>query len=231
MDFLEKLTGVKSEIPEPDKNKPPIYRQVSNNGGYSSEVIYDRFQIMQSFVIRSKYVIVDHDSVDGGLRDSDGFRMLFDTIEEARNLIDNLVHVAAKVPPGKLSFRAQLHKEYPNLTAAVSTELLDVANEPSEGTVIRMIYDLLIAGMGTTDILRTVVKKFPHAPHRANFIDEYRTKLIAAGKAPKARNDGVDMLDAFLAVPVVKKLNLTPVQPKPTMTTAEKPKIPALFRR
>jgi hypothetical protein len=180
MSLLEELAGVKPTIKNKpiiqNRPKPPCVRQFAN-GGYSSDIIYDRFQILSSYVFQNQYIIVDHDAEDGIARDSYRKIWTFETLEEAQQKVEVLKDIPPDLGRKKRSFREALYEETKMETHTPS--LSD--NIPDENTSLRMIYDLILQGMNTNKILNEVIKKFPNAPHRSNFIDNYRQDLVKAG--------------------------------------------------
>lgn len=144
-----------------------IVMQTAGDGKYSSELINDRFQILESWLYDDKYYIYDHKTEDN-IVDSQQSTMLFSTKEVALNYIQTLSNnkVASS---GKAGSR-------------IKTAAMRVKKQSSRGESALSYLKELIQTTDWDDnsIAISVRERFPTSNYNHSMVKYNRKKLVAS---------------------------------------------------
>ena len=128
-----------------------MVKQIVVDGFYSSEIINDRYQVLESEVLRGSFYIYDHGK-DDILRARDGSCQYFDVLEDA------MVVVTQVSPP-----KASRVKTCTNEPKPVKVKVDKPAGEPREPrkSLKGMIIELIKSGKTDEEVFELVKAEFP----------------------------------------------------------------------
>lgn len=152
-------------------------KQSTREGLYVSDIIGDRYQVLESDIIRGSYIVFDLKSEDI-LRSKDGSTVYFDTMDAATNVANGAVAPLTKTKRTK-SVTRDIKK--PRVSSE-SDSKKNTSAKPKKGSANGMIIELLkTTSMTDDEISAEVSKSYPDCKTCKPYDVKYRRRKVEAG--------------------------------------------------
>lgn len=154
-----------------------IVKQADRDGLYTSDVIGNRYQVLESDIFRGSYFVYDL-SKDDMLRSRDNSCKYFDDIASAMAVIENTTStVATKIKTERSTENLKIKTEKP------TPEFKSTEPKVKKASANSMIIELIkTTNMTDEDISIEVLKFFPDCKTTKPYDVKYRRRKIEEGK-------------------------------------------------